>query len=225
MGLLEPLIHLLYPPLCLHCRASLDQPSSLLCSLCFEQMSLLETKGRCLRCFDPLNKGLCGQCIGRKAILRRQMAACERMGAASTILTGIVQGNRKCILAAASLMAYQWLEQNQLIADLLIPLPIPFWQRLRQGTDVNLELAKEVSQIFSAPQVSMLKATFDSHHFLTSGQFQCRFEVNRRKAACLCDQKILLIAPVLNDELFRRAAEELSLFFPGQIDGLSFVSP
>lgn len=183
----------------------------------------METQERCWRCFCHLYKGRCQRCIYRQSLIHRQMAACEIIGPAKKLLEGIDQGCTRCISAAASLMVYQWLEQKQLVPEVIVALPIPLWRRLGKGNDPGLQLAKQVGKIMGAPLVSALKAKLDQTRFLTKAEFGCCFEANKKKAALLCDKRVLLVAPILDDGLFQSAAKELSFYYPGQVGGLSFA--
>ncbi len=194
------------------------------CSICLEQLSLIETKERCRTCFAEFHKGRCDRCIHRQVVVRRQLAACEAMGPAGTLLRALYNGSKDCISAAASLMAYQWLEQKLLLPEYLIPLPTSFWNRQKAGFDPHLQLAIELGKIFSVPVISALQKKFDRSHFLTNGDFRHLFKVKAKKGAILCDRRILLVAPELDDPAFRSAGEELRVFFPGQIEALAFAS-
>lgn len=220
---LKGFVSFLYPPLCLHCEMALKDRGLLFCSACLEHISLVETEERCRTCFGQLHKGRCERCLHRQVIICRQLAACEMMGPARTLAHAIKRGRKECISAAASLMVYQWLEQNQLMPDFLIPLPASIWQRQKIGFDAHLFLAKELGRLFSLPVLSILKSRFDRQYFLTQGEFRHRVVANGKKGGILCDQRVLLIAPELDDALFRSAGEELKPFFPSQIEGLSFA--
>ena len=159
----------------------------------------------------------------RQVVVRRQLAAVEMMGPARTLVQLIEKGRKECISAAASLMAYQWIEQKQLMPDLLLPLPTSIWQRQKIGFDAHLFLAKELGRLFSLPVLPLFKTKFDRHHFLTQGEFRNCVVANGQKGGVLCDKRVLLISPVLDDASFRSAGEELKPFFPMQIEGLSFA--
>lgn len=221
---MEPLVNLAFPPLCLHCQNLLSSQRLLFCPLCLEQLSLIDAKERCLCCFEPLHQGRCDRCISRKRVIHRQMAACETIGPARALLKGAMTGRRECLSAAASLMAYQWLGQNQPVIDYLIPFPSSFWHKQKVGVDPQFELVKEFSALCDIPVISVFKRRFDWQLFLTKGEFCYRLEVDCEKGKRLCDRRVLLIAFELEDVLFRNAGKELKLFFPAQIDGLAFGS-
>lgn len=121
-------------------------------------------------------------------------------------------------------MVYQWLEQKQLVPEIIIALPVPFLRKLSNGSDLSLQLAKQVEKMFAAPLVLALRAKWDSARFLTQGEFKCCFEADKKQAALLCDKRVLLLAPVLDYGLFQSAARELSCYYPGQIGGLGFAA-
>jgi predicted amidophosphoribosyltransferase len=221
---LEACVHLLYPPLCLNCQTALKKYRPLFCSTCLDQISLAQTQERCMTCFRELYKGRCERCIHRHVVVHRQIATCEAIGPARVLLKGICEGKRECIPAAASLMAYQWLHQKLLLPELVIPLPLSYWQKHKIGFDVHLLLAKELGKIFSVPVVNVLKKRFDRSFYLARGEFAYRLEARQKPGAVLCDQRILLVSPELDDSLFRSAAKELKPFFPAQIDALAFAA-
>jgi predicted amidophosphoribosyltransferase len=120
-------------------------------------------------------------------------------------------------------MAYQWLEQKLPIPEYLIPLPVTFWHRHKLGFDPHLLLAKELGKIFSVPVAPCLKKIFDAPHFFTQGELRHRLIAQKKKESILCDHRILLVAPQLDDTLFRSAGTALKEFFPGQVDALAFA--
>jgi predicted amidophosphoribosyltransferase len=145
-------------------------------------------------------------------------------GPARAMLNGIQAGKTECIPPAASLMAYQWLEMKMSLPDLLIPFPSSFWEKQRLGVDPQLMLAMELGQIFSVPVKSILQRKFDRERFLTKGEFQYRVQLSKRKKELLCDRRVLIIAPMLDDAQLRSVGMELKPHFPAQIDALAFAA-
>jgi predicted amidophosphoribosyltransferase len=218
------ILNLLYPPLCLNCQVRLPQRKVLFCAPCLEQISLIDAQDRCRTCFGELYKGRCERCMQRPVVVHRQMAACEAMGSAKALLNGAHSGRRECLSAAASLMAYQWLELKMPLPDLLIPFPASFWQKQRLGFDPQRLLAEELSRIFAVPVRSVLKRKFDREHFLTQGEVRSRVKVRKQKNEMFYDRRVLLVALTLDDEMFRNVGSELRAFFPTRIDALAFAS-
>jgi predicted amidophosphoribosyltransferase len=121
-------------------------------------------------------------------------------------------------------MAYQWLEMKMPLPDLLIPFPSSFWVKQKWGFDPQLMLADELSKIVSVPVNPLLQRKFDREQFLTKGEFQYRVQLSKKKKAILCDRRLLLIAPILDDAQFRSVGKELKAHFPAQIDALAFAA-
>ncbi len=217
------LLHILYPPLCLHCQTALTKRLPLFCSTCLEQITLIETQDRCRTCFRQLDHGRCDRCIHRSVVIRHQLAACETFGPSGTLLNALKQGRREAFPAAASLMVYQWLQQKHALPDLIIPFPVSFLQKQKLGFDMHFFLAQEIGKLFSLPTHRVLKRKFDRAHFLTEGEFRIRHELSKKNQP-LCDKRLLLIAPQLNDALCRQAGEELRTAFPMQVDVLAFAT-
>ena len=216
------ILNLFYPPLCLHCQVLLPKRQMLFCSARKEILSLIHPQGHCRTCFAEFDHGKCERCMKRTVVIHRQLAACEPIGPAKALLNGIDCGKQECIPAAASLMAYQWLEYKMPLPDLLIPLPSSFWKKQKIGFNPHRMLAEEIGKIFSVPVRSILHRKFDRASFLTQGQF--RWSIQCLKKEKLCDSNILLIASSLDDTLFRSVGKELRLFFPAHIGALAFAS-
>ncbi len=205
----------------MHCEQSLSADGPLFCPHCLQHISLIETQGRCRTCFSELSKGRCDRCIHRHVVIHHQLAAVEAQGPARALLQEVHKGHKDGIAAAASLMAYQWLQQKHLLPEFLIPMPTSFWQKQKVGLDPELLLAKKLGELFSVPVISVLRKRFDRSHFLETGEFRHQI-VSKKQAEALCDRRILLIATQCEDDLFRSAGRELKAFFPTQIDALAF---
>lgn len=215
-------LNLLYPQFCLHCQMYLPERNALFCEACLVLITLVQAQGRCRTCFAELHHGKCKRCIKRSVVIHRQMAACELIGPARSILNGVHSGSCKCISAAASLMAYQWLALEMPLPDLLVPLPYSYWQKQKLGCDPQVGLANELGKIFSVPVSPMLQSKFDLRHFLSHGEFQCRIQCLKKKEKALCDRRVLIVASFLDDFLFRSAGNELKSFFPANLCALAF---
>jgi competence protein ComFC len=208
----KSLLHLLYPPLCLHCQERLPDVPPLFCPSCRTQLSLIPAEGRCRICFCEQEGGPCPRCSRRPTPLCCQLAAIESMGAAATLLRALLQGREEAIPAAAALMAYQWLEQKLPLPDLLIPLPLSKWRRYQLGFDVNYALARSVGALLSAPVASVLKSSWDWPAFMETAAMRATYTVHAKQP--LADKCLLLIAPKLDDTALLSAATALQDHFP-----------
>lgn len=221
---MKRILNLFYPRLCAHCEQLLLPEKNTLCSDCFQQISFIDPLGRCRTCFAEFGKGRCDRCVHRPVIVQKQLAACEAFGPAQALLNAMHSGGTACFAAAASLMAYRWLELKLPLPDVLIPIPCSFWQKQKLGFDPFRMLAMEMGKLFTTPVHSVLRKTLDVNHFFSHGEICHRVQASNKAGATLCDKKILLIAPLLDDALLRCAGQELRAFFPAQINALAFAS-
>ncbi|MBS0621160.1 MAG: hypothetical protein JSS61_06850 [Verrucomicrobia bacterium] len=211
---------LIFPPTCAHCQAPLPS-QNLFCPLCLEQLTPLDTEERCPYCFSETHRGKCALCCKRRVLIHRTLSIAEGIGPAYTLAKGIERGEREWIPAAASLMAYQWIQKQMPSCDLLVPLPCTLHQRLRYGKDLHNLLAQQIGNILSLPVHQALKRGVDWDHFFTEAEVLPRFEAFLPKT--LADRSILLIALSYDDALFRRAAEALTSAYPIQISALTLM--
>jgi hypothetical protein len=182
------------------------------------QLELMTAPDHCSTCFAPFYRGRCERCLHRPIIIQRQIAACEQCGPAATLFKAFLQGRREVIPALASLMVYQWVEQKFPIPDLLITLPI-----LGRSEGIN-RLADEIGALFSIPAAPLLKRRWDSSHFLALGGFKRSLSLAPGfQEHTFCDKKMLLIAPLLQDEEIRAAGQLLKLLFPKELAALAFA--
>ncbi len=144
------------------------------------------------------------------------------MGPAMKLIQGMKKGRKECILPAASLMAYQWLQQQALLPEILIPLPLSFWQKQQHGFDVHLLLAESIGKIFKVPVCAILKRKWDRSRFWTKGEMGYTITPDQNQVGMICERRVLLVALQLSDELNRLAGKELKAFFPAQIHALAF---
>jgi len=121
-------------------------------------------------------------------------------------------------------MAYQWLELKLPIPDFLVPLPTSFWEKQKLGCDPQISLGIELGKILSIPVKPILQRKFDRDRFLTRGEFHTKIQLRVNKNEMLCDRRVLITAPLLDDAQFRYAGNELKAHFPSQIDALAFAA-
>jgi predicted amidophosphoribosyltransferase len=191
------------------------------CPQCLEQITFIERQERCRICFAELHKGRCERCIHRSVIVHRQIATCEPLGPAGTLATALKSGQRECIPAAASLMAYHWIKESLPLPDALVPLPLTFWQKQRLGFDVHALLAEEIGKIFSLPVYPVLKRRWDWER-LRQGEIGNCIQHAKKNKISLSDQRLLIISPTLDDADLREGGKTLRTFFPAQVEALTF---
>ncbi|HEY2811818.1 MAG TPA: hypothetical protein VGJ00_10580 [Rhabdochlamydiaceae bacterium] len=213
------LLDILYPPLCLHCDATLEKNRTLFCTSCLELLSLIETSERCPCCFaeDP---SPCARCIERPVVIKKQAAACAAFGPAYTLTTSLEMGQEQYIPAAASLMALQWTTLHWPPPDYVAALPCSFWARCKKGGAVSYALAKALSRALHIPLCAPLSAGFDWRGFRERAVFKPAFVLRKKQE--ICDKRILLISLHLDDALLRAAGEALRAGFAKEVYALSF---
>jgi hypothetical protein len=208
----ERLLDFLYPPLCLHCDAYLERGQKLFCSLCLEQLALLDPAERCPTCFiekPPAKK--CPRCSIRTSLIKRQAAACACFGPARTLASSLKKGHEERIPAIVSLLALQCTQLGWPPHDCVTMLP---------GSAL---LAKQMARQSERPFVPLLKARFDKDAFLSRGIFTTHYRMIEKNKKQVWDKRVLVIALELDDLRFRAAASLLQAACAREIYTLSFI--
>lgn len=217
-------LDILFPSLCLHCEANLEAQRRLFCNACLEQLRPVDLHDRCPICFS---EGLpCRTCASSKTHFRsikRQAFVCDPFGPVHTLAAYLNNGNTRFIPAAGSLMALQCASLQWPLPDLIVPLPVSIGTRCKKGCDITALLAKEIAYLLDRPSASLLRASFDRRAFLEKGEFQTRFHLIQRKKEKVMDQRILLIALVLDEDALEKAALTLLEGFASEICALGIV--
>jgi hypothetical protein len=136
----------------------------------------------------------------------------------------LLKGDDRPLLAIASLMAHRLLNNNHSLPQIIIPLPLPLWQRLKLGKDLHLLLAREVGKILDVPVLPLLISRFDRDHFLRTGVIQQLYTAKSKPQHTLADQRILLLALTLEDLKLREAGIILHQQFPTEITASCFLA-
>ncbi len=219
--ILSECVQWIYPSLCLCCGRSLFVLGPLFCSVCLENLPLSEERKRCARCFFELGKGGCQRCRSRRRVIGEQMAALEAVGPARSLLREVQKGERKAVAAAASLMVYQWLKRERPLPDGVVPLPLPWIKRLGAEGDPHRSLAAAVAKLLDVPLFVPLKASYAHAQFIRGEPMHYTFTLRSRLAKGFADQRLLLVAPTLEDQLLREAGIALLVGGPASIDALA----
>lgn len=208
----EPFLNFLYPPLCLQCDAYLEKGQKLFCSLCLEQLTLLDPAERCPTCFmekPPAKK--CLRCSTRPSLIKRQAAACARFGPAHTLAASLKKGHEERAPPIASLLALQCAQLGWPPHDCVTALP------------GHALLAKQLARYSGKPYVSFLKRRFDYDAFLTQAIFTTKYRLIEKNKKQIWDKRVLVIALELDDLAFRAAASLLRSGCAREIYTLAFV--
>ena len=147
-------LDLLFPPLCVACRARVSEPHSL-CAACWSDVSFIEG-ALCAACgapfdVDPGPDTVCGGCHARAHDFARARALFRYDDASKPLLLTFKYGDR---LDSAPAFA-RWLERTgQALlgeADLLIPVPLHRWRLWRRRYNQAAILAARLAKLAARP--------------------------------------------------------------------------
>lgn len=227
----DAFVHLAYPPLCLHCRSGVADPSVLFCQPCAELLQLIEPRERCLYCFgDQLrpDTGICLECSKRAPVLHRVGACFDYLGPAGSLVKQLKYGHKPHLAAGgAAFLLAQWAHLDWPVPDVIIPVPMPTLRRLSRGYNQSQLLAEELGKMLNRPVVNILNRTsgdFSQAGLSIAQRQKLSGDTVRVKAGgpSLADQELLLIDDVLTSgATLRRCAEALSAAGPATIYGLT----
>src|SRR5262249_36743813 len=118
-------VHLIYPPICLHCSQGLHQPDYLLCKSCLDLLEIIDPSQRCQFCFtedcDPKRR-LCAECHGRHSIFEGMGAVFDFIGPAAALVKKMKYSNMPYLSrGAAAYMTTQFCQLNWPMPDLIVP--------------------------------------------------------------------------------------------------------
>lgn len=199
---LKQIKSLIFPPLCFHCQGGIEDHRHLLCSSCFDLITLIDPKERCPICFARIHvhNKRCHSCPSQ---VLKYAAACENQGPIASLLNQLKYHKRFAIAGGlAPWLTMQWAALKWPLPDLIIPMPQTLSHRLQRGYSSAELLAQEVSKHLQVPK--------QSFHFKNK-----RF---------LVDKTILLLADeMVTGASLRSAAERLKECAPRQIYGLALT--
>jgi predicted amidophosphoribosyltransferase len=215
--MLRRLLDFVYPALCRHCHASLQDRTHLLCSLCAENLVLCDPANRCRLCFrSTQGRAICPDCAEQPIVYNKCAAACENEGPALTLLSQYRQNAPQLFKALGSLMAMQVLQLNWPVPDLIVSIPSARMQIFKRGFDCNQLLAEQIGRILGRPTGEILKCPCS---FQTWFDETIEFIVKKRSQ--VCDQRLLLVMDRFEKERARAASSALRDAFPLEIHVIS----
>lgn len=189
-SLASRMLGILFPPVCIHCQEKTEAPKYPLCAHCLELLELKE-KG-----------GVCG------AFSMAQ--TCEATGPAGTLRYHLEKKN--CPGLAAVMGAYmvaQLVKLNWPLPEVIIPMPLSFFQFLRCGYHPNLLLAKSVAKLCEAEVASCLHQGFNE-------------AISWKRQENLSEKKVLLIGSHYEEKQIRRCLRKLLEGYPSDLFALTF---
>ena len=150
---------LLFPPLCMSCRARLLEPHAL-CSTCWTAISFIE-EPMCTACgmpfdIDPGSETICGPCQARPRDFARARSLLRYDDASKPLILTFKHSDR---LDQARAFA-RWIERTgrSLLneTDLIVPVPLHRWRLWRRRYNQAAILAEGLARLSSRPHDPMV---------------------------------------------------------------------
>jgi ComF family protein len=147
-------INLVFPPLCVSCRARVAEPHAL-CGACWNALSFIEG-ALCLRCgspfeVDPGSDTICAACLARPHDFERARSLFRYDDASKPLILAFKHADR---LDHAPAFA-SWLERTGRLlladADMLVPVPLHRWKLWRRRYNQAALLAQGLARLSGVP--------------------------------------------------------------------------
>ena len=222
--------NLVYPPLCLYCKETVQTEEHLLCFSCLTLLQLIDPSERCPYCFSSqfcIEKRLCPECIRKPPILNGIAGAFDYAGPAACLIRKLKYADLPYLAnGCGAYLAAQFLQLGWPMPDLLIPVPIATTHWIERGYNQSLLLAQSLSKILNRPvQEALIRKSGDYSQAGLSRQQRLELESNLfflKKSQQLADKNILLIDDVMTTgSTLRKCAEILQEECPSTIYGLT----
>jgi competence protein ComFC len=223
-------VNLIYPPICLHCKQSLNQDNHLLCEACLAILELADPSERCLFCFSPESlseQQICSECLIKPPILNGMAAAFDYVGPSACLVRKLKYSDQAFLAkGCGGYLAAQFLRLEWPIPDVIIPVPITFTHWLERGYNQSHLIALTLSEIIKSPvQDSLIRKSGDYSQAGLSNRQRVKLEgktIQLKKNQSLQDKCILLIDDVMTTgSTMHKCAEALLEDCPASIYGLA----
>ena len=205
------LMDFVYPPLCLHCGGNVTTGGQFLCVTCGAMLSLLDSSGRCAKCF-ALIPHQDDQCSGTN--IYRSASALEYAGPAATLVKAFKYGRRSYL--AEGLGAYLVAQHHALqwpVPDVIIPVPQMFSHWIRRGFNQSNLLACVLGRALGRPVVPALyRSEGDFSQAKMSREQRCRMtsaSIGVRRKYGIADNDVLIVDDVMTTGMTVRACAEV----------------
>ncbi|MHB0959139.1 MAG: double zinc ribbon domain-containing protein [Pirellulaceae bacterium] len=147
--------NLLFPPACVFCGQELISPEPgrpLLCGRCVGRLTT-RSRSACQRCASPLPKywpheGRCPKCQGRRYFFHRSTALGYYRNEMQQAVLRMKRPNFEPLTHAMGLLLADEVRVlcRDVPVDLVVPVPMHWWRRLRRGTSPAQTLALTVGR-------------------------------------------------------------------------------
>lgn len=203
------LLHLVYPALCIHCKALLMEPQKYLCSTCSELLTLIHKEQRCQKCFKECGIAICKECQKHPSTYSKLGVCFEHIGPAASIIREFE--NRLFLdRSIASWLIVQMDKMTFPMPTLILPFPHRFTDKILEGYNKAELLAQEIGKLYQIPVKDLLRGTEDN-------QFLWKRSVD------ISDQDILLVVEQITAiELIRGCAATIQEGYPRAVNVIAF---
>ena len=223
-------LNLVYPPLCLYCRETVQDEKHPLCHSCLSLLELIDPHERCPHCFSSqfcVEKRLCPECLRKPPMLNGIGAAFDYAGPAACLIRKLKYADLSYLAdGCGAYLAAQFLQLGWPMPDVLIPIPIAMTHWIERGYNQSLLLAQSLSKILDRPvQEALIRKSGDYSQAGLSRKQRLELDGNLfhlKKSQNLADKNILLIDDVMTTgSTLRKCAESLQEECPSTIYGLA----
>lgn len=160
---------LFFPPICLHCKETLQENVHILCNHCLDLLDFLSPRGRCPYCFQEIQKRYCTTCRREKKCVDYAAAVFDMKGPAKSLLNAFQTEKRFYLvksIGAFFLLQHELLGWQQ--PDCIVAPPQSFFSFCIHGENPSHLIAKELAKLF---QCSDKKTFQDKIVLLIDTQF------------------------------------------------------
>jgi ComF family protein len=188
-------LNLLFPQFCVGC----GKEGSFLCNSCLQSLPRIEPPV-CSRCGRPQTKGeLCRNCRDWQADIDGIRAPFRFDGVIRTAIHQLKYRNLRAIAPALAQLMSEYLVNNPLDSDVLIPIPLHDKRLRERGYNQSALLAKELGALMNLPvdETSLIREKYvlpqartgsvEERRANVAGVFGCRGEGLQGKRVLLID--------------------------------------
>lgn len=172
LSIIDSSLHLLFPPLCIHCKVELKASCKLLCPPCLDLLEFLHLENRCCHCFQE-SQVTCDTCQQTKPSSDFIASCFEYTGPAKSLIKEFKYGDRPYLASSlSSFLFLQFLCLDWPIPDIITFVPQSFIRTVSRGYNQSELLAKAFAKLLSKPVTPLLKKSYStfSQSLLTKQQ-------------------------------------------------------
>lgn len=213
--MLRPFIEYIFPKICFHCEALLEEGRKVYCKECFEAFVVLSQEERCLVCFTVNDLAICKKCQKKERYIHRQGAVFAYEGAMISWISLMNRQERSHLVeGAAGWMGKQLISLGWPIPDHIVAVPEWRLRRFLKGFTLSELLAKSLSALFQRTWYPHLKKVWGDG-IEENYQWTEKQEIE--------DRVILIVSALLDPPELEKCARALAVGCPKAIYALSLA--